>query len=201
MLLDAWRFAFTTALERHYDTFRGEFAALMREDFMLWPDRNAYRGQWLVAPLFMSSHYPGIEEHFARNQAKCPRSTACLRSIPGVTAAGFSWMEPGCHIPAHRDVKALHVLRAHLPLEVPDGARMRVAEDVHTWEEGRCLLFDGYLDHETRNEALVRRVVLLVDAALEGGEFELLQAWRREHRVEVDPKLVLVNPFTRQTMA
>lgn len=201
MLLDPEEFAFTRALERHRAVFECEFAAMQRSDFLLWPDRGAYGGQWLVAPLFMSSHFPGIEDHFARNQARCQRSTEVLRRIPGVTAAAFSWMEPGCHIYTHRDVKAMHVLRAHLPIEAPRGARMRVAGDVHTWQLGKCLLFDGYLDHETGNEAQVRRVILLVDACLEDAEFEALQTWRNQHRVEVDPKLVLVHPFTRQTMA
>jgi len=201
MLLDPHDFAFTVALERHIDVFRAEFEAMSRADFMEWPDRAAYGGDWLVAPLFMSSHYPGIEDHFARNQAKCPRTMACLRAIPGVSAAAFSWMEPGCHIYSHRDVKALHVLRAHLPLEAPDGARMRIANDVHTWQEGRCLLFDGYIDHETGNGAPTRRVILLVDACLDDAESKRLQQWRADNGVVVDPKLVLVHPFTRETIA
>lgn len=201
MLLDARAFAFTRALAAHHDLVRREFEALSRDDFMVWPDRAAYGGQWLVAPLFMSSHYPGIEHHFAVNQARCPRTTLALRAMPGVTAAVFSWMEPGCHIYAHRDVKALNVLRAHLALEVPQGAQMRVGPDLHTWLEGQCLLFDGYIDHETGNAGARRRVILLVDACLEGEEFDRLQTWRREHAVDVDPKLVLEHAFTRKTLA
>jgi aspartyl/asparaginyl beta-hydroxylase (cupin superfamily) len=149
----------------------------------------------------MSSHFPGIESHFALNQAKCPRTTRLLRETPGVTAAVLSWLEPGCHIYAHRDVKAIHVLRAHLALEVADGAMMRVGDEVHTWCEGRCLLFDGFVDHEAGNRGSTRRVILMVDAALTGAEFERLEAWRHEHGLEIDPKLVLVHPHTRQTMA
>jgi hypothetical protein len=201
MLLAPEDFAFTVALERGLATVREELAALTRADFLSWPDRAAYGGEWLVAPLFMSSHYPGIEAHFAVNQAKCPRTTAMLRTIRGVTAAAFSWQEPGCHIYAHRDVKAIHVLRAHLALEVHDGARMRVGAEVHTWRDGKCLLFDGYVDHETGNEGPQRRVILLVDAAVEGEELGRLQRWRAANRVDVDPKLVLVHPHTRQTMA
>jgi ornithine lipid ester-linked acyl 2-hydroxylase len=200
MLPDPSEFAFTRGPRTEPGVFRAEFDRLGRDDVPLWPDRAAYGGDWRVAPLFMPSHRPGIEEQFAQHQAKCPRSTACLRAIPGVTAAAFSWMEPGCHIYAHRDVKAIEVLRAHLPLEAPVGARMRVATDVHTWREGQCLLFDGYIDHETGNEAPMRRVVLLVDARLEGEEFERLQAWRRDHRVDIDPQLVLRHAYTRDTM-
>lgn len=201
MLLAPEDFAFTVALERGLPVVREEFATLTRADFLPWPDRAAYGGDWLVAPLFMSSHYPGIEAHFAINQAKCPRTTAMLRAIPGVTAAAFSWMEPGCHIYAHRDVKAIQVLRAHLAIEVHDGARMRVGADVHTWRDGRCLLFDGYVDHESGNLGPQRRVILLVDACVDGGEYARLLAWRSANGVAVDPKLVLVHPHTRATMA
>lgn len=201
MLLDPSGFAFTTALEHGFPIVHDEFHRLRRDDFMVWPDRAAYGGDWLVAPLFMSSHFPGIESHFAINQAKCPRTTRLLREIPGVTAAVLSWLEPGCHIYSHCDVKAIHVLRAHLALEVADGAVMRVGDDVHTWHEGHCLLFDGFINHESGNRGSVRRVILMVDAALCGAEFERLQAWRDDHGLVVDPRLVLVHPHTRQTMA
>lgn len=200
MLLDPSRFAFTTSLVEGHDVFLAELATLTREDFLVWPDRAAYGGTWLVAPMFMSSHFPGIEAHFEHVRRRCPRSTALLRSMTGVTAAAFSWMEPGCHIYAHRDVKALEVLRAHLALEVPSGARMRVGADLHTWHEGQCLLFDGYIDHETGNEGPGRRVILLVDACLDGVEREHLDGWRREHAVQIDPSLVLRHAYTRETV-
>ena len=90
MLLDPHEFTFTLELERGFPIFQREFAAMARTDFLCWPDRAAYGGEWLVAPLFMSSHIAGIEHCFAVNQARCPESTAFLRAIPGVTAAVFS---------------------------------------------------------------------------------------------------------------
>jgi len=201
MLLEATRYRFSAALQRNFAVIHREFVELTREDFLEWPDRAAYGGSWLVAPLFMSSHIEGIEDCFAKNQALCPESTKVLRSIPGVTAAAFSWMEPNCHIYGHKDVKAINVLRAHLPLEVPAGAAFRVGEDLHEWREGNSLLFDGYIDHETGNRGHQRRVVLLVDAALPADEMAQLQKWRTDHGVEIAPELVLVDPFTRETMA
>ncbi|MBL8754458.1 MAG: aspartyl/asparaginyl beta-hydroxylase domain-containing protein [Planctomycetes bacterium] len=174
---------------------------MQRDDFFEWPDRAAYGGTWLVMPLFMSSHYPGIERHFAENQLRAPETTRLLRAIPGVTAAVFSWQEPYCHIYAHRDAKAIEVLRAHLALEVPDGARMRIERDIVTWQEGTCLLFDGFLDHETGNDSPHRRVLLMVDACLNGAEFERLQSWRHANGLVPEPKLVLQHAFTRRTLA
>jgi len=201
VLLDPDAFRFTRELARGHATILAEFRALRREHFLAWPDRAAYGGTWLVAPLFMSSHYPGVDAHFAATQALCPRTTALLRAIPGVTAAVFSWQEPGCHIYAHRDVKALHVLRAHLPLEVPPEAAMRVGTQRCGWQDRQCLVFDGFVEHETGNPAATRRVLLMVDAGLDDAEFAVLQAWRARVGLVVDPKLVLVHPWTRATMA
>ncbi len=78
---------------------------------------------------------------------------------------------------------------------------MRIATGIYAWREGQSLLFDGYVDHEAGNEAATRRVILMVDACLGDVEFARLQAWRTANRVAVDPKLVLVHPYTRATMA
>ncbi len=185
MLLAPDQFAFATRLEAGFALFQRELRQLVRADFEPWPDPGAFGGEWLTFPLFLASHPGELDRHFARNQAKCPQSTAFLRAIPGVSSAGFSWMESGCHIYSHVDAKPMNLLRAHLGLEVPEGALMRVGADRHTWSEGRALVFDGFVEHETANTAATRRVVLLVDAMLEGDEFECLQAWRREHGVDL----------------
>lgn len=77
---------------------------------------------------------------------------------------------------------------------------MRVGSEVYTWQQGRCLLFDGFIEHETGNTGKARRVIVLVDACLAGDEFPRLQAWRTANRLEIDPRLVLVHAYSRQTM-
>ena len=189
MLLDPARFAFTVRLEAGVAMFRRELQALTRTDFEPWPDRGAYGGEWLAFPLFLASHPGDLDRHFASNQAKCQESTAFLRATKGVVSTGFSWIESGCHIYSHVDAKPVNLLRAHVGLEVPEGAVMRVGPERHTWTEGKALVFDGYVEHETANTARTRRVVLLVDALLEGEELEYLQAWRRAHGVDVEGAL------------
>lgn len=186
MLLAPDQFAFARHLETGFSIFLRELKQLQRADFEPWPDPGAYGGEWLAFPLFLASHPGELDRHFARNQARCPESTAFLRTTPGVVSTGFSWMEPGCHIYPHVDAKPVNLLRAHVGLEIPEGALMRVGPDRHTWSTGRALVFDGYIEHETANTASVRRVVLLVDALLTGAEFEALQEWRRAHHVDVD---------------
>ncbi len=178
MILDPDRFSFIPPIEQAFDTFLREFAALRREHFIEWPDRPAYQGTWLAYPLFLASHPPGIDRLFALNQARCPESTRVLKSIPRVVSAGFSWMEPGCHILPHTDQKPANLLRTHLGLRIPEGSLMRVATERYTWETGRCLIFDGVIDHETANLSTEPRVVLLVDAILDDEELAYLRSTR-----------------------
>src|SRR5215471_9407928 len=53
------------------------------------------------------------------NCARCPRTAALLQSIPGMTTAMFSILEPGKRIPPHRGPWT-GVLRYHLGLKIPD---------------------------------------------------------------------------------
>lgn len=45
---------------------------------------------------------------------------------------------------------------------MPDGCSIRVGDEVRTWVEGRCLLFDDSFEHEVRNDTDRARVVLLL---------------------------------------
>ena len=79
----------------------------------------------------------------------------------------FSILSPRKHIPHHRGPWA-GVLRLHLGLLVPREARqcrIRIADKVCAWEEGRCLVFDDTYNHEVWNDTDDYRVVLFIDFA------------------------------------
>jgi aspartyl/asparaginyl beta-hydroxylase (cupin superfamily) len=98
------------------------------------------------------------------NQAKCPHTTALLRRIPGTFHGFFSILDPGKPIPAHSG-EYYGYLRYHLGLRIPkvNPPSMRVKNEIHTWEEGKSILFDDSCEHEVYNEADGIRVVLIVD--------------------------------------
>lgn len=98
------------------------------------------------------------------NQARCPRTTALLRKIPGIYQAFFSILDPAKSIPAHAGTYYGY-LRYHLGLRVPKNnpPTMRVKDEFHTWEEGRSILFDDSWNHEVMNKSDDMRVVLIVD--------------------------------------
>jgi beta-hydroxylase len=101
------------------------------------------------------------------NAARCPETMRILRKIPGLKTAFFSILSPKKHIPPHRG-PYVGVLRLHLGLLVPkprENVRIRVADKVCHWDEGKCLIFDDTYNHEVWNDTDGYRVVLFVDFA------------------------------------
>lgn len=99
------------------------------------------------------------------NCARCPETTRLIEQIPGMTTAFFSILSPHKHIPAHRGLYK-GFLRYHLGLIVPEpraACRLRVADQIVHWEEGKSIIFDDTYDHEVWNDTDGIRVVLFLD--------------------------------------
>jgi aspartyl/asparaginyl beta-hydroxylase (cupin superfamily) len=184
MFLDPDAFHFGPPLEAAFATIRAELDALDVAEFMPWPEYGAYQGTWLTFPFFLRSYPVSVEGRvdLDRNRRRCPRTAQLLRELGSYTAA-FSRMEPGCHIARHTDLKAADELRCHLGLRVPPGAVVRVGDEFATWREGKCLLFDGLLEHETANLGQLPRTILMAD-------FHVAQPWP----ARPDPDLQRVPP-------
>jgi ornithine lipid ester-linked acyl 2-hydroxylase len=107
----------------------------------------------------------GVGMDCTENARRCPETMKLLAAIPGCTTGFFSILSPHKHIPAHRGPWS-GVLRLHLGLLVPEPrhqCRIRIANQVHPWEEGKCLIFDDTYNHEVWNDTDGYRVVLFVD--------------------------------------
>ncbi len=105
----------------------------------------------------------GIESE--QNCKRCPETARILKRIPGMKTAFFSILSPDKHIPAHKG-PFNGVLRYHLGLIVPEPkekCRIRVHDQMKTWDEGQSLIFDDTYEHEVWNETAGFRVVLFVD--------------------------------------
>ena len=101
------------------------------------------------------------------NAQRCPETMRLLQGIPGASTAFFSILSPGKHIPAHRGAYN-GVLRFHLGLQVPEPrerCRIRIGNQLHSWNEGESLIFDDSFNHEVWNDTSGWRVVLFVDFA------------------------------------
>ncbi len=127
----------------------------------LQPDQMkiSWNEQWKTFVLW------GFGERSDANCARCPETARLLEAIPGMTSAWFSILAAGKHIPRHSGVTK-GMVRCHLGLVIPrerEKCRMKVADELVVWEEGRCVLFDDSSRHEVWNDTDEERVVLLFD--------------------------------------
>jgi beta-hydroxylase len=99
------------------------------------------------------------------NCARCPETARLVEAVPGMKTAMFSILAPHKHIPEHCGPYK-GVVRYHLALKVPEPreqCRIRVGDEIVTWEEGRSLIFDDTYEHEVWNDTDEERVVLFLD--------------------------------------
>ena len=99
------------------------------------------------------------------NCLRCPETTRLIEQIPGMKTAFFSILLPGKHIPEHRGPYK-GVVRCLLGLKIPEPkekCRLRVADEIRHWEEGKAMIFDDSFPHEAWNETEGIRVVLFLD--------------------------------------
>jgi aspartyl/asparaginyl beta-hydroxylase (cupin superfamily) len=157
-------------LDRNYPVIRQEVEAVLTERDRLPRYHDiAKREQYISGTIdadknwkvFMLRSLAGTPEV---NQSKCPQTTALLSKIPNLYQAFFSILDPGKSIPAHCGFY-LGYLRYHLAVIVPrtNPPSMRVKDTVHTWAEGKSILFDDSWEHEVYNKSDDLRVVLIVD--------------------------------------
>ncbi len=55
-------------------------------------------------------------------------------------------------------------MRCHLGIHIPTGdCALRVGDETRSWQEGKCLVFDDSLEHESWNHTREHRIMLIVD--------------------------------------
>jgi beta-hydroxylase len=144
---------------------RVELDTLVRDHFVAWPETYLYGKGWNVFGLY------AFGRKLLKNCHLCPETARLVEDIPGMTTAGFSWMEAGTHIKPHVGYTEA-VLRCHLGLIVPPGdCALRVGPETRSWEEGKCLVFDDRTEHEAWNRTGKDRIVLLIDFTKPGADF------------------------------
>ncbi|WP_433017936.1 aspartyl/asparaginyl beta-hydroxylase domain-containing protein [Kribbella sp. CA-294648] len=156
-------FPWAAELEREWQVIRGDLdVALSRRDEV--PEFSAISSRQKE---IADSRWQTLVFHFfgRRVNANCerfPRTSEILSRVPDLTTAMFSILSEGAHIPPHFGPYK-GILRYHLGLKVPSGARLRVDDQVRSWQEGKSLLFDDTFEHEAWNHGPGDRVVLFVD--------------------------------------
>lgn len=169
IFFDKTYFSWADELEANWQAIRAELDAILPYADSLpnfdeiSPRQVNIAGDNLWKTFFFSAY--GYRSQ--KNCDRCPVTTKLLEKIPNLKVAFFSILAPGKHIPEHRG-KHKGIIRYHLALKVPQdraNCRIRIADQVAYWEEGKSLIFDDTYPHEVWNDTSEYRVVLFLDVA------------------------------------
>ena len=169
VFFDTDQFPWAQTLEANWQVIRQEVDQILEntdaipnfQDISPRQKRIANDNRWKTY-FFCAFSY--IAQH---NCDRCPETWKLIKDIPGLKVAFFSILAPGKHIPEHRG-KHKGLIRYHLGLKVPEprtACRIRVADQITHWEEGKSLIFDDTFFHEVWNDTDGYRVVLFLDIA------------------------------------
>jgi hypothetical protein len=155
------KFSIVKDLEDNFPAIKSEIEALSSKGFHRESEQIARQGNWDVYMLY---------EQGLKNEANCtalPTITtiverhSCVRKTGGLIY--LSRLGPQSSVAAHNG-PVNYRLRLHLGIRIPDGdCGMRVEDTISTWKEGKCLVFDDFLEHEVWNKTDRERIVLLLD--------------------------------------
>ena len=165
--IDAFRWV--RGVEAFHPAIRGEMLDLLRQNAPIPGFEQISTDQTKLSNdrRWKTFFFLGYGVRFEDNIARCPATWAALRTIPGLTTAFFSVLEPGKRLPPHRGPYK-GVLRYHLAVLVPEQAEacgIEVAGERRRWQEGHSLIFDDTFLHSAWNDSSERRIVLFVDFA------------------------------------
>lgn len=149
-------FGFRARLEASYAVVRAEWERLPPGALRVWPEKSAFEGRWATFGLV------GAGRRVDGNCQLCPRTAALVETIPGLYSAGFSVLDARSWLPRHRGLDA-GVLRCHLGIVIPEDSAFMVDAETRRWAEGKTLVFDDTIEHESWNKSSRPKVLLLVD--------------------------------------
>lgn len=119
------------------------------------------KGQWMQFTLYARG------KKNAKNCAKVPKVCELLDQITPAKSCvrgqiKYSLMKPGVHVWPHCGPTNCRI-RAHLGLVIPEGPKIRVADETRTWKEGQFIIIDDSFEHEVWHTGASDRLILIVD--------------------------------------
>jgi beta-hydroxylase len=154
-------------LEKHWAVIRAELDVLLlaKEKIPNFQDIEVTQNFLTRDDRWKSYVFYNLGHTIERSVHECPRTSALIKAVPGVTYAMFSIFDGRKALAPHRGPYN-GILRYHLAVKVPTdilACGIRVGRDIRHWEEGKSLLFDDSFKHEAWNNSDETRVVLFLD--------------------------------------
>lgn len=176
-------FEWARALEEAYPVIKDELMGILAAQGAGFKAYMSESNQRLTGWNTFNLFFYG--KKFEENCAMVPRTTALLESLPRFERDHimFSALNPHSRIPPHYGPMN-GIIRAHLPLIVPEGCYIRVGSDERTWREGKLLVFDDSFEHEVFNHGDGVRIVLFMNfwhPCFRAEELPVLERFRRAY--------------------
>jgi aspartyl/asparaginyl beta-hydroxylase (cupin superfamily) len=161
---DKEHYAWAEVLEKNWTMIRDEMLPIINgeEEIALsspYPPLLSEPGAW------KNIYFFNFMWQYHSNCNKYPRTYTLLKSIPNLTFAEFTVLEPGCKVLPHIG-ETNTTIRGHLGISIPGKlpeAGIRVGNEERSWEEGKVVLFSDCHRHTVWNNTSGRRFVLVFD--------------------------------------
>jgi len=157
-------FGWVKTLEENWTIIRDEMMPIISGEKEIelsspYPPSLSEPGAW------KNIYFLNFMLQYHKNNKKYPKTYALLKSIPNLTFAEFTVLEPGCKVLPHIG-ETNTTIRGHLGISIPGQlpeAGIRVGNEERSWEEGKVVLFSDCYRHTVWNNTNGRRFVLVFD--------------------------------------
>ena len=199
--IDNNKYPMTKELFEHKNIFKNDLLQVLEtKKWHVWSD------DYKTTPIFTKMSDKEIKEHLYKNVGSVKKDGSAWRLFPiilnkkcirddnlcnntinildkykgKILNAGFSLLEPGCHIGLHKDYNKTFY-RLHIPLIIPKNnnlfntfiskeeainneiAVLQVENDYRVWKEDDYFILNDTYDHDAWNNSEEIRIVMLID--------------------------------------
>lgn len=160
---DPAQFSWVSDLEANYSAILTEIGALIDGGEDMPPNLNP---PYLSAPdAWRNFYFFNFRWYNHKNCLRYPKTYAIIQSIPNISFAGITVLEPHSRVLPHIG-ETNAIIRCHLGLQIPGqymDCGIEVGGEKRGYKEGRLLMFSDAHLHTTWNDTDERRFMLIVD--------------------------------------
>jgi len=157
-------FEWAKVLEENWHIIRDEFAEIIegKKEIRL----SSVNPPYLSNPkAWKNIYFWNFMWQYHSNCRKFPKTYQLLKSIPNLSFAEFTVLEPHSRVLPHIG-ETNTTIRGHLGISIPAGlpvAGIKVGNEQRGWENGKVVLFSDCHLHTVWNDSNSRRFVLVFD--------------------------------------
>ncbi len=157
-------FSWVASLESNWHIIRDEMQDIIsgNQEIVLSSPNPPYLSQ---PSAWKNIYFWNFMWQYHKNCRRYPKTYNLLKSIPNLTFAEFTVLEPHSRVLPHIG-ETNTTIRGHLGIVIPGKlplAGIKVGNEEKSWEEGKVVLFSDCHRHTVWNDTDARRFVLVFD--------------------------------------